>query len=144
MSARENIAANIITTLDDMTSPVALRLVTREPFEFERLSNAQYPAVWIQSGDESREDSTIEGASTKRRGVISYQLVGVVKGSSIDTDRNELIEAIEEALDSDRTRGGNALDTQITDIGTDEGALAPIGGITMTIQVVYDFTRGVT
>lgn len=152
MSVRENIAANIIVTLEDMTSPITLKKVTREPFEFDKLSNAQFPAVWIQSGDETREDTTIEGANTKRRGVISYQLVGFVKGKvanhtdegSIDTARNELIEAIEEALDVDRTRGGNALDTQITDIGTDEGSLDPIGGITVTVRVIYDYTRGVT
>lgn len=144
MSVREDIASNIITVLDAMTTPVELKKITREPFEVDDLSNAQYPAAWIQSGDETREDSTIEGSATKRRGTINYRIVGFVKGGTIDTARNQLIEAIEEALDADRTRGGNALDTQITDISTDEGALAPIGGISMNVQIMYDYTRGTT
>jgi hypothetical protein len=45
-----------------------------------------------------------------------------------------LIETIEEALDVDRTRGGNALDTQIVSIETDEGAIAPVGGVIVTVE----------
>ena len=109
MSTRENVAANIVNVLDSMTSPT-LKKITREPFDYERLSNAQFPAVFVQSADESREDVTIGGS---RESTINYRIVGFVKGASIDTLRNALIEGIENALDVDRTRGGYAKDTQL-------------------------------
>lgn len=142
MSIRENIAANIVTTLTNMSSPITLKKVTRDPFDYERLSNAQFPAAWVQSGDETRADATIGATNVKRLAEINYRIVGFVKGINIDTARNELIEAIEEALDVDRTRGGNALITEVLDVGADDGALEPVGGITMTVQVRYQYGRG--
>jgi len=138
MSARESIAANIITALDAMSSP-ALKKVTREPFDYERLSNAQFPSVWVQSAEETRGDITLGGS---RESIINYRIVGFVKGADIDTARNALIEGIENALDVDRTRGGYAKDTQVSGVDTDQGAIDPIGGITLTVQVRYQYKRG--
>ena len=138
MSTRENIAANIVTTLGLMTNPL-LKKITREPFDFDRLSNAQFPAAWVQSVEETREDVTLGGT---RESTINYRIIGFVKGADIDTARNALIEGIENALDVDRTRGGYAKDTQIISIDTDQGAIDPIGGITLTAQVRYQYMRG--
>jgi len=146
MSYRENIASNIITVLDAMTSPVELKKITREPFQPDEISEQQFPAVYISSGDEERNDVTIGDSSIKREGRIDYVVVGYVKGTdtNIDTKRNQLIEAIEEALDADRTRNGNALDTQVIAVSSDEGTIFPYGGINMTVRVTYQFTRGNT
>lgn len=142
MSVRENIAGNIVTTLKDMREPVKAAYVTREPFDFEKLSNAQYPAVLVQTTGESRADSTIGDTGINREGTITYQIVAYVKSKEIDTARNEIIEAIEEALDTDRTRGGYAKDTQVTSVETDEGSIDPIGGVLLTVEVQYFYTRG--
>ena len=142
MSVRENIAGNIVTTLKDMREPVKAAYVTREPFDFEKLSNAQYPAVLVQTTGESRADSTIGDTGINREGTITYQIVAYVKSKEIDTARNEIIEAIEEALDADRTRGGYAKDTQVTSVETDEGSIDPIGGVLLTVEVQYFYTRG--
>jgi hypothetical protein len=139
MSKRESIAANLVTTIDGIS---AVQLVTREPFDFTKLSNAQFPAVIVQTSEENREDVTIGGSTIKRIGTIDYKLIGYVKGVTIDTDRNALIESLEEALDADRTRGGYALDTQVITVETDEGAIAPVGGVLLTVRVSYNFTRG--
>jgi hypothetical protein len=144
MSVRELIAENIVTSLRGIISPVVIKYVTREPFDFNKLSNAQYPAILVRSADENREDSSIGGSMTQRMGTINYQLVCFVKGSLIDAARNNIIEAIEEGLDVDRYRGGNALDTQVTGIEIDEGSIDPIGGVIMTVRVVYQYTRGIT
>jgi hypothetical protein len=144
MSIRESIAANIVTTLKAMRTPVQAKYVTREPFDFNKLSNAQFPAILVQTASESREDATIGGAGIKRFGTIDYSITGFVKAAEIDTARNELIEAIEEALDADRTRGDYAKDTQIISVETDEGSIDPIGGIIVSVRVMYDFTRGAT
>lgn len=144
MSLRESIAGNIVTTLQAMSSPVSASYVTREPFDFQKLSNAQFPAILVQTASESREDATIGGAGIKRFGTIDYSVIGYVKAATIDTARNNLIEAVEEALDADRTRGGYAKDTQVISVETDEGSIDPIGGIIVTVRVLYDFTRGTT
>jgi hypothetical protein len=144
MSARESIATNLVSTLNAVTSPVDIKYVTREPFDFTKLSSAQFPAILVRSADEEREDSSIGGSITQRMGNINYELVCYVKGAVIDSARNNIIEAIEEGLDVDRLRGGNALDTQITRVEIDEGSIDPIGGVIITVRVLYQYTRGTT
>ena len=144
MSIRESIAENIITTLQDVVAPVRISYVTREPFQFDKLSNAQYPAVLVRTADENREDSTIGGSIGKRIATINYELVCFVKAGLIDQARNNIIETIEEGLDVDRTRGGFAKDTQITNVEIDEGSIDPIGGVILTVRVMYEYTRGTT
>jgi hypothetical protein len=142
MSIREDIATNLVDTIKAIKTPVAVKYATREPFDFDKLSNAQFPAVLVRSSDEDREDSTVGGSMSQRMATINYQLICYVKGQIVDTARNNIIEAVEEALDVDRTRGGNALDTQIVSIETDEGSIDPIGGVIITLRVLYQYQRG--
>ena len=145
MSKRENIAGDIITKLTAVSSSITFKLIQREPFKPEELAQAQFPAVYIQSGDETRELHTIGGVgSGKRSANIDFVIVGFVKGttSNIDTLRNQLIEVVEETLDNDITRGGNALHTQMIEANTDEGVLFPYGGVRIVVRVLYEFTRG--
>jgi hypothetical protein len=144
VSIRESIAENIITTLESVVLPLRISYVTREPFQFDKLSNAQYPAVLVRTADENREDSTIGGSIGKRIATINYELVCFVKSGLIDQARNNIIETIEEGLDVDRTRGGFAKDTQITQVEIDEGSINPIGGVILTVRVMYEYTRGTT
>ena len=145
MSEREDIAGDIITKLDAVSSPIEFKKITREPFDPEELSNAQFPACFVQSGDETREPSTMGAVGTgKRQGTIDFVVVGFVKGttSNIDTLRNQLIEVVEETLDNDITRNGNALNTEIVEANTDEGVLFPYGGVRIVVRVLYQFVRG--
>jgi len=144
MSKREDIASNIVTAISTGTSPITLKKVTREPFNVDELSEQQYPACFVQSGNETRSDQTISFSSALREAVADYVIVGFVKGttSNIDTKRNELITTIETSLNSDRTRGGFAKQTQIVEVSTDEGVLFPIGGIRVVVRVMYQFTSG--
>ena len=145
MSKREDKAANIITVLDAVTSPIELKKITREPFEPEQLADPQFPALYISTGDEVREDFSLgDTAAGKRSGTIDYVLVGYVKGTetNLDTKRNQLIEVIEETLDADRTRSGNALETKIVEVSSDEGTLYPLGGVRIVVRVFYEFVRG--
>ena len=145
MSKREDIASDIITKLDAVTSPIEFKKITREPFEVEELSDAQFPAMFIQSGDETREVGSIGATgSGTYTATIDFLIVAFAKGTdtNIDTKRNELIEVIEETLDNDITRNGNALDTHIIEASTDEGTIYPYGGVRMTARVLYEYTRG--
>ena len=144
MSVRESIATNLVTALQAVTTPTTIKFVTREPFDFDKLSNAQYPAVLVRTTSEDRGDSTVGGSATQRLSTIDYELVCYVKGTGLDTARNNIIESIEEKLDEDRSRGGNAIDTQIISVDTDDGSIAPIGGVIITVRIEYQYTRGTT
>ena len=143
MSTRENIAANIASTISGITSP-SIKKVTRQPFDIDELSDKQYPVVIVQTSEETREDVEIGSGAKRRQGTIDFVLSGFVKGAetNIDTKRNQLITAIETELESDITRGSNALDTEVISVETDEGTLFPIGGIRMTIRCIYTFESG--
>jgi len=143
-SKRESIASNIVSALTAVTSPITLKKITREPFNVDELSEQQYPACFIQSGNETRSDQTISFTSALREALADYVIVGYVKGtpSNIDQKRNELITTIETALNSDRTRGGFAKQTQIVEVSTDEGVLFPIGGIRIVVRVMYQYISG--
>ena len=147
MSEREDIAAHIVTTLTAVSSPITFGKVTREPFELDELSQQQFPAVFVQTADETREDITIKNSNITRTGTIDFRIFGFVSNASasivnIDTKRNQLVTTVETALDSDRTRNGNALDTQLVAVETDEGSIFPYGGAIITIRCFYNFTQG--
>jgi len=144
MSKRESIASNIISTLTAVTSPITIKKLTREPFNVDELSEQQYPAIFIQSGNEIRNDITMTSATITREATADFIIVGFVKGSTtnIDSKRNELITTIETTLNNDRTRGGYAKNTQVVEVSTDEGVLFPVGGIRMVVRVMYQFTSG--
>jgi len=143
MSVRENIATNMQTVIDAISSP-DVKLCTRQPFELEELSQQQYPAVIVQTSEENRDDQELGSGAKTRIGSIDFVILGFVKGvnTNIDTLRNALITAIETALETDVTRDGNALDTEIIQIETDEGTLFPVGGIRMTIRCMYQYQSG--
>ena len=143
MSVRENIASNLLSTISGISSP-SIKKATRQPFQLDELSDKQYPAVIVQTSEETREDQELGDGARTRIGTIDFAILGFVKGaeSNIDTLRNQLITAIETSLESDITRSSNALDTEVTSVETDEGTLFPIGGIRMVVRCTYEFQAG--
>ena len=143
MSVRENIASDLLSTISGISSP-AIKKATRQPFILDELSEQQYPAVIIQTSEEVRNDAELGSGARTRHGTIDFVILGFVKGAeaNIDTKRNELITAIETEIESDITRNGNALDTQVVSVETDEGSLFPVGGIRMTIRCMYQYQSG--
>jgi len=144
MSVRENIASNLLSTISAISSPITIRKATRQPFLLDELSEQQYPAVIVQTSEENRDDSELGSGAKTRHGTIDFVVLGFVKGAeaNIDTKRNQLITAIETSLETDITRSGNALDTEVVQVETDEGSLFPVGGIRMTIRCMYEYQAG--
>ncbi|BAR14256.1 putative mu-like protein [uncultured Mediterranean phage uvMED] len=144
MSVRENIASNLLSTISAISSPITIRKATRQPFLLDELSEQQYPAVIVQTSEENRDDSELGSGAKTRHGTIDFVILGFVKGAeaNIDTKRNQLITAIETSLETDITRSGNALDTEVVQVETDEGSLFPVGGIRMTIRCMYEYQAG--
>ena len=143
MSVRENIASNLLSVISAISS-LTIKKATRQPFILDELSEQQYPAVIVQTSEENRDDSELGSGAKTRHGTIDFVVLGFVKGAeaNIDTKRNELITAIETALETDITRSGNALDTEVVQVETDEGSLFPVGGIRMTIRCMYEYQAG--
>ena len=99
MSKREDIASHIVSTIEAISSP-SIQKVTRQPFNLEELAQAQYPAVLVQTQEETKEDQELgEGAKT-RLCTLEFLVTGYIKGSesNIDTARNTLATAIETQL----------------------------------------------
>ena len=150
MSIREDIIKDIVLKLNNINT-VKMGAVTREPMfrdqtEFYGLARTNFPHVIVTAGNESRNDLTMGGSSIIREGVMTVEIVSFVKASdkTIDTTINDLIEAIEEILDADRTRGGKAKDTQLKEIIMGDNLEHPYGTFTMNVEVNYIFTRGAT
>ena len=146
MSKREDIAKNIVDVLTDMVPPKPV-LVTREPLDVLKLAITQFPAVVVQMGNEIREDDAMGGI---RRGTVDVSIRGFVRAdgregsiTTVDQKRNEMIERIEETLNTDRTREltGAAAITRVTSIEVVERT-PPLGEFNMIAQVSYTFTKG--
>lgn len=147
MSNRESAVKNIIEVLEDMTPPRPV-FVSREPFEVDKLAITQFPALLVTAGNETRQDIAMGG---ERRGIIEIQIRCFVRSDgrkgfvqSVDEKRNNLIERIEEALNTDRTRElatARASTTHITNIEVVDRT-PPIGEFVVIAEVHYSFTKG--
>ena len=140
MSTRETVIENIVSLLKDMDDPKPI-LVSREPFDVEKLAITQFPAILVQSGDEIRFDSAMKS----REGQINYVIRSFVRGVELDKKKNEIVERIEETLDADRKRGTTnfSMKTQVISV-TPVDRLAPLGEVLVTVQVQYKYPRGTT
>ena len=147
MSNREDIIKNIIEVLEDMDVPKP-RLVTREPFDVDKLALTQFPALLVTTGNETREDNSMGG---NRRGTIEINIRGFVRSDgrqgfvqSVDQKRNELIERIEETLNTNRDRELNATRAATTLVTTIEvvDRNPPLGEFNLVAEVRYSFTKG--
>jgi hypothetical protein len=144
MSARENIAINIEKQLLNMTDP-ALGSVSRVFFDVQKLAITQFPAVLITTADETREDL----ATDIRRGIIRYNLRCYVRGTQIDTLRNEIVERIEETLELSRDRditisadNIHNVTTKVVGVEVVEREL-PLGEVVVNVDVTYHYKKGV-
>lgn len=142
MSIREDIAKNIVDVLKDMSDPKPV-LVSREYFEVEKLAITQFPAIYIQTLNETRTDVTMN--SNRRQGFLTMILRVFVRGVELDRLRNDIIERIEETLDSDRRRGtaNTTMISQVRGIRVIP-RLAPLGELEIDVEVRYTYLKGTT
>lgn len=141
MSLREDFAKNIVAVLKNMQDPKPA-LVTREPFDVEKIAITQFPAILVQTTTEVRNDISMR---ISRQGYISYTVRAFVRGTELDTKVNDIVERIEETLDEDRTRGTNNKDmvTRVSSIQRIE-RLSPLAEVIVNVDVRYRYTKGTT
>ena len=143
-SLREQVAINIVDVLKETDDPHVV-LVTRDPFDVEKLAITQFPALLVQQTTETRETITMGTPGVGRRmGVMTFEVRGFVRGTELDSRRNELIEAVEKQLDSDRYRGllaTGVTDSQLVSIEI-VPRLQPLAEFIITVEVTYNYLRG--
>jgi len=143
MSARENITTDIVEQLNNMSDP-APALVTREFFEFEKLAITQFPAILVVSGNEERVDISM----SERQGTMDIELRCFVRGSELDTARNQLIENIEQTLEASRSRNTTIQDTATHYVQSSINNIEiierqqPLAQFNATLSVTYAYKRG--
>ena len=144
MSARENIAINLQKQLQNMTDP-APGSVSRVFFDLQKLAITQFPAILITTADESR----IDVSTSERQGTIRYNLRCYVRGTNIDTLRNEIVERIEETLELSRDRDINLTANNIHNVSTRVVGVEvverelPLGEVVVQVDVRYTYKKGV-
>jgi hypothetical protein len=141
MNLREQIVTDIIDSLKEMESPRPV-LVTREPFEVDKLAITQFPAILVSFSSETRELLTM-GQNGIKSGTIQFNIRGFVRGKELDRARNILIEGIETTLESERyrqKRSQGVRDTQVISIEVVD-RLPPLAEILITLEVGYTYRR---
>ena len=144
MSARENIAKNLQEQLSNMTDP-APGFVSRVFFDVQKLAITQFPAILMITGNEVRQDISVG----LRESTLQYQLRCYVRGTEIDTLRNEIVERIEETLETQRSRditydvnNIHSVTTKISGVEVIEREL-PLGEVQVVVDVTYRYKKGV-
>lgn len=139
---REDIATALIRSLENIRDPKPV-FVSREPVAATKLSIQQMPAIVVVTGNEERSDMTQRSSTSGRlrRGVITFILDCYVKGHPLDTAINELVEAVEEAVEADRTLGGVCESIRITEISADSGREPPVAEFSIAVVAEYTYRR---
>ena len=143
MSAREAITVDIVEQLQNMSNP-APGLVTREYFDFEKLAITQYPAILVFGSNEDRTNITFQ----ERQGTLNIQLRCFLRGNNIDQNRNNLIEQIEQTLETQSNRdvtidkdATHYVVTRISNIEVIERQ-PPLAEMVIALDVEYVYKRG--
>jgi len=144
MSARENIAKNIEKQLQTMTDPQP-GLVSRKYFDFTKIAITQFPAILITTNNETREDIGMD----LRRANLVVTLRCFVRGNELDTLKNEIIERVEEQLETQRGRDIGLSANNIHNVTTRISAIEviereiPLAEVVITVNVLYTYKKGV-
>lgn len=139
MSKREDIANHIVTQIGTITQ---VKTVTREPKDLAQLAVTSFPHVLVETANETRETISF-GDGVRREATMDFLINVVVHGNNRDTDRNLIMELIEEKLDLDVTMGGDASDSGTSEVIIREIAeTAPFGQAAIVYTVKYYYPRG--
>ena len=143
MSIRESIADWFVTEVKGQTA-FRVGTVTREPgINIPDLAKTAFPAVLIESTNETREDITQGGLSIVRQSTMDVEMTIWFQSKPNDSLRTEFIDALETLYDADRSCGGVAMDVQLTRVDvTDVTESAPFYKMALTWQVQYMYKRG--
>jgi len=140
---RKEILSNITAKLKEIKSP-RLGKISTKPEDFNRLARTAFPFVGVEIVSEDKEDIAMDWRLATMNVDITIHLDGKSKTEKVQHQMADIIEAIEEKLEVDRTRGGYAQLTELISVGDIQETGYPTIRQTMTISVQYAYSRGNT
>lgn len=132
---RKTIRENIVTTLTGLATTGSSVYETR----IFPINYAKLPALMVYTQDDNVVEYTITSSSRTQHRQLTCVIEGHIKATAnIDDTIDTISEEVEEAMATDRTRGGNAKDTklQTTEIEFEE-ATQKVGLVRFTYIVDY-------
>ena len=143
MSKREQSLNNFIETIQSITTP-KIGKVSDKPVDFSKLARTAFPFVSINIDSEDREDITMQHRLCTMYVGVTTHIQAASKGVEANSQLNVIMEAIEEAVEVDRTRGGVALLTELREVEPMEESNFPIVSMKHTYVIQYYHNRGNT
>lgn len=140
---RKDILNDVIDTLKSISSP-RLGKVSSKPEDFARLARTAFPFVQVEITGEEKEDIAREWRLATMTVDITVHLDGKSKTESIQQQLADIIEAIEEKLEEDRTRGKKAQLTELLEVGDIQETGYPTVSQTISVGIQYTYNKGNT
>jgi hypothetical protein len=132
--SREDILAEIYSILNAENT---LKKVRRDPIIPTELAKTAFPAVYIETANETIEEEAI-GLMLSH---MEVNIVIYVSGVNRDTKRNNIATTVESKLMLDRTLGGNAKNITLSRIETiNPGEATPFASYRLIFDVEYCYT----
>lgn len=110
--SRESIVDEFVHKLKSMNI-IKLGKVQRDPIVPSELPKTAFPAVYVETAEEDRQDITM-GVTRLRESIMLLACVIVVGGKDRDRQRNVVVDGIEKTIAADKTLNGNAKDCVLT------------------------------
>lgn len=142
-SKRKDILDDVVAKLKTITSP-RLGKISTKPEDFARLARTAYPFVQVEITNEDKEDIATTWRLATLTVDITVHLDGKSKTEKTQSQLADIIEAIEEKLEVDRTRGGKAQLTEILSVGDMTETAYPTVSQTISVGIQYTYSRGNT
>lgn len=143
LSKRRLIIDDVVKTLKGIQSP-RLGKISTKPEDFSRLARTAYPFVSVNVSGEEKEDIAVGRRLSTLTVDITIHLDGKSKTKNTEQQLADIIEVIEEELEKDRTRGKNALLTELLSVGEMQEISYPTVSQTMSVGIQYSYLTGNT
>lgn len=143
LSKRRLIIDDVVAKLKTIKSP-RLGKISTKPEDFSRLARTAFPFVEVIVAGEEKEDIAVGRRLSTLTVDITVHLDGKSKTEKTEQQLADIIEAVEEKLEEDRTRNKNALLTELLSVGEIQASGYPTVSQTMSVGIQYTYTTGNT
>tara|TARA_R110001606_G_scaffold227119_2_gene375197 strand:- start:603 stop:1040 length:438 start_codon:yes stop_codon:yes gene_type:complete len=140
---RKDILNDVVTNLKAISTP-RLGKVSTKPEDFARLARTAFPFVQIEITDEQKEDIAVGWRLATLTVDITVHLDGKSKTEQVQQQLSDIVEAIEEKLEEDRTRSRKAKLTELLSVGDIQETGYPTVSQTLSFGIQYTYARGNT
>ena len=140
---RRLIIDDVVAKLKSISSPRIGKISTK-PEDFSRLARTAYPFIEVNVAGEDKEDIAVGRRLSTMTVDITVHLDGKSKSAATEQQLADIIEVVEEKLEEDRTRGKNALLTELLSVGEVVASSYPTVSQTMSVGIQYTYTTGNT